>query len=233
MQEIYDAWAPQYDELVAREDHAGLLRDRIRSFLRGANRAGSESARVLELGAGTGRVTACYIDIVASAVCCDKSRHMLDRARLNLAADSDRIEFLALDTRDPSSLHIHGAFDIAIEGWSLGHTAIDENQRIDHFLGSFFQEMRRLLRTGGRIALIETLGTNVDHPAPPSDKLAGLYDRLETNFGLTRETIRTDYRFNSVEDARRIMGFFFGDEMARSIRCETIPEYTGFWTTRP
>ena len=86
MNEIYAAHGDRYDELVSREDREGNLgRELVRLVPAGA--------AVLELGAGTGRVTRLYAAGVRSALLCDRSAHMLGRARLNLAEFRARLEF--------------------------------------------------------------------------------------------------------------------------------------------
>ncbi|MFP4484932.1 MAG: hypothetical protein ACLFO1_08780, partial [Spirochaetaceae bacterium] len=83
--------------------------------------------------------------------------------------------------------------------------------------------------------LMETMGTNVDSPTPPLNTLAAMYRRLEEEYGFTRHEVRTDFRFDSVEEAVEVMGFFFGPEMAEGVRergAEVVPEWTGVWIRR-
>lgn len=56
---------------------------------------------------------------------------------------------------------------------------------------------------------IETLGSNVDEPVPPGEKLKGFYGLLENSHGFSKTVLRTDYRFTSNEEAQQIFGFFF------------------------
>jgi hypothetical protein len=89
------------------------------------------------------------------------------------------------------------------------------------------------LRAGGTAVLIETMGTNVDRPAPPDEKLALFYEELERKHRFASKVIRTDYRFATNEEAAEVMGFFFGDEEGERIRSRgaaVIPEWTGIWT---
>ena len=81
------------------------------------------------------------------------------------------------------------------------------------------------------VIFIETLGTNVDSPNPPGEKLAQFYHALTGN-GFKEHIIQTDYKFNSYEEAGRIMGGFFGDSMKNDIiqrKLKIIKEYTGIF----
>ena len=66
------------------------------------------------------------------------------------------------------------------------------------------------------VIFIETLGTNVDSPNPPGEKLAQFYHALTDN-GFEEHIIQTDYKFNNCEEAGNIMGAFFGDSMKNDI----------------
>jgi len=88
------------------------------------------------------------------------------------------------------------------------------------------------LRKGGKSIIIETLGTNVSEPNPPEPILAYYYQSLESQLGYKKHVIQTDYDFTTVEEAARIMGFFFGEKMRTAILTEQldrIQEFTGIW----
>ena len=116
-----------------------------------------------------------------------------------------------------------------LEGWALGHCALEEYGRLSDFLTETLAALDALLAPGGRIVLIETLGTNADRPVPPGEKLARLYNLLERDHEFRREVIRTDYEFPTLEDARGILGFFFGPDMEGRISDRIVPEWTGIW----
>jgi hypothetical protein len=88
------------------------------------------------------------------------------------------------------------------------------------------------LNPGGILIIIETLGTNTHEPSIRRQELKEMYDILELQLGFIRDVIRTDYRFTSVQEAKRIMGFFFGMEMGNSVVAEVVPEFTGVWHRR-
>ena len=89
-----------------------------------------------------------------------------------------------------------------------------------------------VIKKNGAIIIIETLGTNVDHPGPTKERLGIFFDNLEKQHGFYKKGIRTDYKFMSNSEAARVMGFFFGDKMKEAVfvrGTSIIPEYTGVW----
>ncbi|MBN1241374.1 MAG: class I SAM-dependent methyltransferase [Spirochaetales bacterium] len=223
MYEIYDKHAAEYDELVDREDCRGELRDFVTAFVRPGDRA-------LEAGTGTGRVTALYAERVARALCCDRSAHMLERARARLAAHGATIEHRELGNLELARAADSGPFDLVVEGWSFGHTVSDFSGREDETCDALVAACRACLAPGGRLLFLETLGTNSDEPAAPAPFLDAFYRRLEDAHGFSRTVLRTDYRFPSVAEARRVMGFFFGEKMAAGVEAAEVIEWTGAWT---
>ncbi|MFW5690037.1 MAG: class I SAM-dependent methyltransferase [Spirochaetota bacterium] len=145
-----------------------------------------------------------------------------------------------------------GTADIVVEGWAFGHAITDAAEgalreqeqgardaavasAITTTTNELIAEARRVLRPGGSMIIIETLGTNVGSPRAPLPSLARFYRELEERYGFTRVTIRTDYRFNSAEEAAERCGFFFGSEMGRAVAASgsaTVPEFTGIWWAR-
>jgi SAM-dependent methyltransferase len=227
MYEIYEKHADRYEELVRAEDY----QDNLRDSLQGA--VNWEGLSVIEGGVGTGRVTRLYIEEAALSVCCDRSRHMLDSAQEILSKFENKLRFVRADNTDLPDFG--GGLDVFVEGWSFGHSVSDCSSisEVREMTRILIQNATRNLRPGGLIILLETLGTNVTSPGAPNDRLKAFYKDLETQHGFALERVRTDYRFQTNEEAARIMGFFFGAEMQESVRkrnTEIIPEWTGMWT---
>ena len=91
-------------------------------------------------------------------------------------------------------------------------------------------EMKRVLRGRGTMIIIETLGTGNVEPVE-KENLQQYFSFLEER-GFQRSWIRTDYRFDSREEALELVEFFFGEEMLSEIGNESkpvLPECTGFW----
>lgn len=219
---IYKTEAARYDLLVSREDYQGNILKALREIRPLTN------LELIELGAGTGRLTRLLAPLVQHILVTDISPHMLDIAR-SRQEDGRCYYAVAENGRLPAADNLA---DLAIAGWSIGHQTgwhpSDWPQRVDRVVG----EMKRVLRPNGTAVILETLGTGREIPWPPTEALADYYARLETLHGFKRQWIRTDYRFQSVDEAETLTRFFFGAELADRIADDKItllPECTGIW----
>jgi ubiquinone/menaquinone biosynthesis C-methylase UbiE len=225
---IYREHAAEYDRLVSREDHLG---NTLRALLDVRLLAG---ASVVELGAGTGRITRLLAPHVRFIAAFDRSKAMLDVAARRLREASLRNWRLAVS--DNRSLPVAGGIaDIVVAGWSLGHSTGWHPDTWPREIDRAVEQMRRVLRPGGAAIILETLGTGRESPQPPTPALAEYYQLLVEEHGFASRWIRTDYRFESPEEADRLTRFFFGDELADRVRREqliVLPECTGLWWAR-
>lgn len=222
--EVYASHAEEYDELVRAEDVDGNLLPALRAV------ATLEGARVVEVGAGTGRLTRLLLQAGARVDATEGAPAMLEVARRELG-DDPRLSLQVADARSLPSPD--GEADLGIAGWVFGHLRhwLPDGWRDE--IGAALDELARVVRPGGTLVVIETLGTTHTEPAPPNPALAEYYDWLERDRGFTRTAIRTDYRFDDVEQASRVLGFFFGEEKAawpRTHDTALIPECTGIWS---
>jgi ubiquinone/menaquinone biosynthesis C-methylase UbiE len=122
--------------------------------------------------------------------------------------------------------------DIAISGWSICYI-FEYEEAWREELGKTLAEMKRVLRPGGTIIILETLGTGYETPHPPDD-LKAYYAFLEEE-GFSSTWIRTDYRFESLAEAEALTRFFFGEALAETVVNENLvilPECTGIWWLR-
>lgn len=224
-QNIYANHADQYEALVAREDYQG----NILAALQGIRPlAGLD---VVEFGAGTGRLTLLLGPLVNSIRVYDGSQHMLDAAISKLrAAGLTNWEAAAADNRAVPAES--GSADLTIQGWSFGHFCGWYPDSWREEIGKALAEMKRVLRPGGTIIMLETLGTGRETPQPPTEGLAAFYRWLENEQGFQASWIRTDYRFESLAEAEKLTRFFFGDELAETVtqqHWDILPECTGIW----
>ncbi|HZY45241.1 MAG TPA: class I SAM-dependent methyltransferase [Anaerolineae bacterium] len=159
---IYLNQAAQFDRLVTREDyHYNSLcaLNHIRSM---------QSADIVVLGAGTGRLTLMVAPIARSILVTDASQHMLEVAAQKLRVSSSRNWQVVVGDNRALPLPDRSA-EVSIAGWSLGHTCgwypNTRRQEIDRAI----QQMRRVLRRDGLSIILETLGTECELPHPPSE----------------------------------------------------------------
>ncbi|MFU8827706.1 MAG: hypothetical protein ACNA70_09505, partial [Brevefilum sp.] len=91
-------------------------------------------------------------------------------------------------------------------------------------------EVRRVLRPGGILILIESLGTGFTAPNRP-EVLVDYLAYLDTH-GFRSKWIRTDYCFKNEAEAQTLTQFFFGDApmpMWQEGTGVIVPECTGLW----
>jgi ubiquinone/menaquinone biosynthesis C-methylase UbiE len=226
--EVYEQHADQYERLIRREDYQDNI---LRAIEQVIPLPGLE---VVELGAGTGRLTCLLAPRVSSIQAFDASWHMLEVAEESLRElGLANWQLGVADHRDiPSAA---GSADLVISGWSFCYLYVwgRDPATGTRWLGDLeagYGEMKRILRPGGTILLLETMGTGHALPHPP-EHLAGYYGWLR-EMGFQSTWIRTDYRFESLEEAGELSKFFFGEELGREVAQKKwliLPECTGIW----
>jgi ubiquinone/menaquinone biosynthesis C-methylase UbiE len=220
---IYNEAALNYERLVSREDHQGNILKAIQGVLP------LQGIDVVELGAGTGRVTRLLAPLVNSIAAFDSSAHMLQIAADSLAA-AGRHNWRT-GVADHRALPVDNAsVDLCISGWSICYLVDWNRQAWKADVEQALAEMERVLKPGGTTILIETQGTGFTSPHAP-DHLVEYYQYL-TERGFQSKWFRTDYRFNNEQEAVESSVFFFGEEVAQKIKGMILPECTGLWWKR-
>ena len=222
--QVYSSQADQYEKLIAREDfNKNILSTIIRTI-------DLEDMDVIDLGAGTGRLTCMLAPYV-------KSIHAFDQSKAMLEVTAEKLRKSGLSNwetqvADHRSIPIPDqCADMVMAGWTICYIGSSNVEDWQFNVQTVIQEMKRVLRPGGIIMILETLGTGTETPTPPSF-LEKYYRFLENQYGFTMEVIRTDYRFTSIEEAEELTRFFFGDELADKVGKEKLvelPECTGIW----
>jgi ubiquinone/menaquinone biosynthesis C-methylase UbiE len=220
LKHIYAHQAEQYQRLVSYEDYQGNLLPAIQRIM---PLAGID---VVETGAGTGRLTCLLAPWVRSLCAFDLSDHMLDVARQRLEGTGCR--HVQVAQAEHRRLPVaRASADLVISGWSLCYVYLDGGDEWRTALAQTLADFRRFLRPGGKIIIIETLGTGYEQPCRyPS--IAEYLDYLD-QLGFQMSWVRTDFRFDNLPQAQEFVPFFFGDAMLANLNNGILPECTGLW----
>ncbi len=220
---VYSSEADRYDRLVACEDFAGNILKNIEKV------STIFQKDVVEFGAGTGRLTTLLAPIVNSIQAFDSSSEMLGVAENKLKISPNNNWYLGQADNRSIPVPDHCA-DIVISGWSICYFASWSGAEWVKDINKSLSEMKRILRPGGKMILLETMGTGFERPTPPPH-LREYYQLLST-YGFKSDWFRTDYKFASLPEAVDLVRFFFGDELAGEVGkkgSHVLPECTGIW----
>ncbi len=220
---VYAQEADRYQQLISREDYQGNLLPALVKIL------SLNGLDVLDLGSGTGRLTQLLSPLVNSVHAFDLSLHMLDVAAGQLRSRG-YLNFLVSAADHRWIPRASNSADLIVSGWSVCYLVVWAEDDWKKDLDLALQEMRRLLREGGTIIIIETLGTGTNKPDAP-EKLRDYFGYLE-RAGFQQSWIRTDYQFQDWDEAADLVEFFFGPEMLEKLipgEKPVLPECTGIW----
>jgi ubiquinone/menaquinone biosynthesis C-methylase UbiE len=223
---IYQSEGDRYEALISREDYQGNIPRAIDEILR------VDGLDVLDLGAGTGRLTLLLAPRAKSIRAFDLSAEMLRVCRERLIKSG--LSNWQVDVADHRQLPVQDrSADVVVSGWSVSYLAVwsQENGQVE--LDKWLTEMNRVLRSGGMIILFESLGTGNEEPVR-LEHVESTYRWLDAN-GFENKWIRTYYQFDSLEEAIELSRFFFGDELGDKVEQNhwvVLPECTGVWWRR-
>lgn len=221
---IYRNDPETYDLLISREDYEGSLLKTLQNI---SDFSGKDIA---DLGAGTGRLSILLAPFIHSSLLTDDAEPMLKYADQKLQSlhfhnfTTHVSDIGEVPTEDQS-------VDIVLAGWSLISKAL-RGDPWEEAVKNVLLEMARVVRPGGMIILIESLGTGQENPQPPNDRFADYFRLLEEQEGFQKKVIRTDYKFASLEEKEKLLTFFFDKEMLDAgIKNDSLiyPECTGIW----
>jgi SAM-dependent methyltransferase len=157
---IYQNAAARYQALVSREDYENNL---LPALLAIDPLAGKD---VIELGAGTGRVSCLIAPLVHRLLASDRSLHMLQVGKTCLSGTQVNNWYLSLESHLALPFATHAA-DVIIAGWSFCYAALDAGKAWQPALECALQSASRVLRPGGKLIFIESLGTGFTTPHTP------------------------------------------------------------------
>ena len=154
---IYQSDADRYDALVSREDYQGNIRRALEEIV------SPDDLDVLDLGAGTGRLTLILAPRAKSIRAFDSSAEMLRVCRERLIASG--LSNWQVDLADHRNLPVDDhSVDVVVSGWSVSYLAVWNPEQANQELDKWLLEMRRVLRKDGMIILFESLGTGNESP---------------------------------------------------------------------
>jgi len=220
---IYQTDGDRYEALIAREDYQGNIAKALDEIV---NVNGLD---VYDLGAGTGRLARMLAPRAKSIRAFDASEEMLRVCREKLTASG--LANWQVDVADHRQLPVedHSA-DLVVSGWSVAYLYVWNPETWRTELEKWLGEMNRVLRPNSHIVLFESLTTGSETPVK-LEHLKEYYPWLD-EAGFQNKWIRTDSKFESVDEAEELSRFFFGDELGDKVRQSNwviLPECTGVW----
>ncbi|MFS0558222.1 class I SAM-dependent methyltransferase [Brevibacillus sp. 179-C9.3 HS] len=220
-EQIYKNQAEQYDLMISRQPRLLDVIEEITSI---------KGRDVIDLGAGSGRLTSVIAPHAKSILALDASAAMLEvnAQQLKEAGLSNWTTKVADHRELPAD---DNSADVIVAGWTVCYLTSSEVPNNERNLDTIIQEMKRVLRPGGTVVIMETMGTGYETPHPP-EFLTKYYSLLENKYGFSHKWIRLDYQFKDVEEAEQLARFFFGAELADRVVAEklaTLPECAGVW----
>jgi ubiquinone/menaquinone biosynthesis C-methylase UbiE len=220
---IYQSEGDRYEALISREDYLENIPRAVDEIIQ------VDGLDILDLGAGTGRLTLLLAPRAKSIRAFDASAEMLRVCRERLLKSG--LSNWQVDVADHRLLPVQdNSADLVVSGWSVSYLSVWNSENGQAELDKWLTEMKRVLRKNGTIILFESLGTGNEAPIR-LEHVEATYQWLDMN-GFQNKWIRTDYRFESVEEAVDLAGFFFGEQMAAQVlenQSAILPECTGVW----
>jgi ubiquinone/menaquinone biosynthesis C-methylase UbiE len=224
-EEIYQNISAPYDLLISKEDYQKNIQAVIHEL------TNVEGRDVVDLGAGTGRLACMTAPEAKSVVAIDFSADMLRVAASKLEklkSANWRTSVADLKSRLPLG---DASIDVVLAGWSFCYLTSanvkDSKENLNHLM----LELERITRPGSTTIIFETMGTGNEEPSPPC-YLTSYFRLLEEEYKFNKKLIRTDFCFDSSEQAEELCREFFGDWVGNRIlenKTPIVPSWTGVW----
>lgn len=221
--EVYESHADQYELLILREDYQENIPKEISKV------HDPQGLTIIELGAGTGRLTRDLIQKASRVFATDASLHMLSKSSKVLGKQNSSNYLLSVSDMRRTPFPANCA-DMIVAGWSFCYLSVWGGNTWQSEVDEGIYEAKRLLKPGGVFLLLESFGTGTETPDPPPH-LMDYLDYLKFR-GFDSAWFRTDYQFSSRSEAVDLSRFFFGETMAEKINKNNwtiLPECTAIY----
>ena len=221
---VYSTMAERYEQLISREDYQGNIPKILNEIIN------YEGLHIVDIGAGTGRLTCMLAPKAEEITALDSSSAMLEVTEQKLKQQMKKNWSTKISDIRTIPLP-NNSVDVVTAGWSICYVGNTNIEGWEHNVKVVIDEAKRVLKSNGVIIIFETFGTGNEEPHAP-DFLSNYYSILEDQYGFSHKWIRTDYKFEDVGEAEHLTRFFFGDWIADRIVSENLtvlPECTGVW----
>ena len=171
---IYQEKAAMYDRLISKQKSVIPFLEKICS---------GKGANIVDMGAGTGRLTCLLAKTARRLVALDESSEMLAVTAEKLKATG--IDNWQVQVADHRRLPVEDDWaDLVVSGWSICYLASSNHPDWRQNLNQIISEIKRVLKPGGTSVIFETMGTGTEEPEPP-DFLVKYYQALEEEYGFS------------------------------------------------
>lgn len=192
-----------------------------------------EGRHVVEIGCGTGSVTAWLVDQGATVTGIDRSGAMLAVAKERLGERLDSVDLLPEDARGQLSVG-GGVADLVILDGILGTLCLERRDGWNLASRRVLDEMERLAVAGAVLVVVEMFEV-VDERPPELVGSARDIDAMLSERGYSIELLRADCQFGSSEEAVAVVRAVLGESAALRVRNAAwvkVPVHAAVWMKR-
>ncbi len=231
---VYELNPHTFNNFCSKEDYAGNLIKEISAF-------DFNDKTVLDMGAGTGRFTKMVANAAKHVTCSDCSPKMIEYLKESLQDKGyyNKLSFIQCDHLALPALSKE-KYDYIIAGYSIGAYFTDKlltpEQKINLFK-EIIRALKSMLNSNGKIIIIESLGIAENGRTSQLfefDHGLKLYYDLLKKYGFNIKEINTAFRFNTEDEAKKVIWSFWGAEGISKIENHYgkwyVNEMSGIWT---
>lgn len=232
--ESYQEDTDIFGKLAYHEDYRRNLSRHIKTIL-----SGRSNLVLLEAGAGLGRHIPDYLDHCISVYLTDLNESMIKQCREKYKSMTN-MKWFQLDHGSLGNIPAEEPIDIILGTYTFGHYICACKEEPECAYQHLIHEFLKIRHTEDTEIIITEVGTLNSHDITENSRLLEYYACLTRDFGIP-QSISTDFKFENVQEASRIMGSFFGKEAENDILAAytenkdqgiTIPECTYLWHTK-